>query len=90
MIVVVTAGAEADLEQIVTYVAEQSPKSALKLVRDLREMRVIGGCPARLHVSATLRAFGHPQAALRTISDFLPRRSGYDRSDPYPSRRPRL
>ena len=37
MIVVITAEAEADLEQIATYVAEQSPKSALDLVRQLRE-----------------------------------------------------
>jgi plasmid stabilization system protein ParE len=37
MIVTLTAEAEADLEQIASYVAEQSPKSALKLVRELRE-----------------------------------------------------
>ena len=37
MIVTVTAEAEADLEQIATYVAEQSPRSALELVRELRE-----------------------------------------------------
>ena len=37
MIVVVTAEAEADLEQIAAYVAEQSPRSALTLVRELRE-----------------------------------------------------
>jgi toxin ParE1/3/4 len=37
VIVLVTAEAEADLEQIATYVAEQSPQSALKLVRELRE-----------------------------------------------------
>jgi plasmid stabilization system protein ParE len=36
VIVVITAEAEADLEQIATYVAEQSPGSALKLVRELR------------------------------------------------------
>ncbi|MBR0755806.1 type II toxin-antitoxin system RelE/ParE family toxin [Bradyrhizobium jicamae] len=36
MIVVLTAEAEADIEQITTYVAEQSPQSALKLVRELR------------------------------------------------------
>jgi len=37
VIVVVTAEAEADLEQIAEYVAEQSPRSALTLVRELRE-----------------------------------------------------
>lgn len=37
MIVVITAEAEADLEQIATYLAEQSLRSALKLVRELRE-----------------------------------------------------
>jgi plasmid stabilization system protein ParE len=37
MIVVVTAEAEADLEQIAAYVAEQSPRSALTLVRELQE-----------------------------------------------------
>ena len=37
MIVVVTAEAEADLEQIAAYVAEQSRRSALTLVRELRE-----------------------------------------------------
>jgi plasmid stabilization system protein ParE len=35
--VVITAEAEADLEQIATYVAARSPQSALKLVRELRE-----------------------------------------------------
>ncbi|KJC61834.1 plasmid stabilization protein [Bradyrhizobium sp. LTSPM299] len=37
MIVVVTAEAAADIEQIASYVAEQSPKNALNLVRELRE-----------------------------------------------------
>ena len=37
MIVVITFEAEADLEQIAAYVAEQSPRSALKLVRELRQ-----------------------------------------------------
>lgn len=37
MIVTITAEAEADLVQIATYVAEQSPKNALALVRELRE-----------------------------------------------------
>ena len=37
MIVTITAEAEADLEQIANYVAEQSPRSALELVRELRE-----------------------------------------------------
>ena len=37
MIVVIAAEAEADIEEIATYVAEQSPASALKLVRELRE-----------------------------------------------------
>jgi toxin ParE1/3/4 len=37
MIVVVTAEAEADIEQIAAYVAEQSPQSSLTLVRELRE-----------------------------------------------------
>jgi toxin ParE1/3/4 len=37
MIVVVTAEAEAELEEIAAYVAEQSPRSALTLVRELRE-----------------------------------------------------
>jgi len=36
VIVVVTAEAEADLEEIASYVAEQSPQSALKLIRGLR------------------------------------------------------
>ena len=37
MIVVVTAEAEADLENIASYVAEQSPRSALTLIRGLRD-----------------------------------------------------
>lgn len=37
MIVTIAAEPEADLAQIATYVAEQSPRSALKLVRELRE-----------------------------------------------------
>lgn len=37
MIVTITAEAESDLERIATYVAQQSPQSALKLVRELRE-----------------------------------------------------
>jgi toxin ParE1/3/4 len=37
VIVTLTREAEADLEQIATYVAEQSPGSALKLVRELRQ-----------------------------------------------------
>jgi toxin ParE1/3/4 len=37
VIVVVTAEAETDLEQIAAYVAERSPQSALKLVRELRD-----------------------------------------------------
>ena len=37
MIVVITAEAAADVEQIATYVAVQIPKSALNLVRELRE-----------------------------------------------------
>ena len=37
MIVVVTAGAERDLEDIASYVAAQSPRSALMLIRELRE-----------------------------------------------------
>jgi toxin ParE1/3/4 len=37
VIVVITAEAEADLEQIAAYVAEQSPRSALTLVRELRD-----------------------------------------------------
>lgn len=36
MIVVVTTEAEHDLEQIATYVAEQSPQRALNLIRELR------------------------------------------------------
>ena len=37
MIVVITAEAEADLEEVATYVAEQSPQSALNLIRELRQ-----------------------------------------------------
>ncbi|MBH5373186.1 type II toxin-antitoxin system RelE/ParE family toxin [Bradyrhizobium glycinis] len=37
MIVVLTAAAEADLEDIASYVAAQSPQSALTLIRGLRE-----------------------------------------------------
>jgi toxin ParE1/3/4 len=37
VIVVVTAEAETDLEQIAAYVAERNPQSALKLVRELRD-----------------------------------------------------
>ncbi|PJG50256.1 plasmid stabilization protein [Bradyrhizobium forestalis] len=37
MIVVITAEAEADLEDIASYVAAQSPRSALTLIRGLRE-----------------------------------------------------
>jgi plasmid stabilization system protein ParE len=44
VIVTLTAEAKADLEQIATYVAEQSPGSALKLVRELRQR-----CESLLH-----------------------------------------
>lgn len=44
MIVVLAAEAEADPEQIAAYVAEQSPRSALNLVRELRER-----CQSLLH-----------------------------------------
>lgn len=37
MIVRIAAEAEAGLERIATYVAEQSPGSALRLVRELRQ-----------------------------------------------------
>ncbi|CCD99005.1 type II toxin-antitoxin system RelE/ParE family toxin [Bradyrhizobium sp. STM 3809] len=37
MTVILTAEAEADLEQIVEYVEAQSPASALKLLRQLRD-----------------------------------------------------
>ena len=37
MIVVVTAEAETDLEQIAAYIAEQSAEIALNFVRELRE-----------------------------------------------------
>jgi toxin ParE1/3/4 len=37
VIVVITAEAEADLEQIATYIAEQSTEIALNFVRELRE-----------------------------------------------------
>ena len=37
MIVVVTAEAESDLEQIATYIAEQSIEIALNVVQELRE-----------------------------------------------------
>jgi toxin ParE1/3/4 len=37
VIVTITAEAESDLRQIATYVVDQSPQSALKLVRELRE-----------------------------------------------------
>ena len=41
MIVTITAEAEADLEQIATYVAEQSARSALELVRELRRFALV-------------------------------------------------
>src|SRR6185437_6647168 len=37
VIVVITSEAEADLEEIAAYVAEQSLRSALKLMRELRQ-----------------------------------------------------
>jgi toxin ParE1/3/4 len=37
VIVVITAEAETDLEQIAAYVAERSPQGALKLIRELRD-----------------------------------------------------
>jgi toxin ParE1/3/4 len=37
VIVVLTAEAETDLEQIAAYIAEQSAAIALKFVRELRE-----------------------------------------------------
>ena len=37
MIVVISAEAEADLEQIAAYAAEQSPQNALNLIRELRQ-----------------------------------------------------
>ena len=37
MIVVITAEAEADLDQIAAYVAERSPQGALSLIHELRD-----------------------------------------------------
>jgi toxin ParE1/3/4 len=37
VIVVITSEAETDLEQIATCIAEQSPKAALTLIRELRQ-----------------------------------------------------
>lgn len=37
MNVIVSAEAEADLEQIASYVAERSPQAALALIRELRD-----------------------------------------------------
>jgi plasmid stabilization system protein ParE len=37
VIVTITAEAETDLEEIARYVADQSPASALKLIRELRQ-----------------------------------------------------
>jgi len=37
VIVVITAEAEADLDQIAAYVAERSPQGALKLIHELRD-----------------------------------------------------
>jgi toxin ParE1/3/4 len=37
VIVVITAEAEDDLEQIASYIAEQSPQTALNLIRQLRQ-----------------------------------------------------
>ena len=37
MIVVITAEAETDIEQIAAYVAERSPQGAIKLIHELRD-----------------------------------------------------
>lgn len=37
MIVVITEEAEADLDQIASYVAERNPQGALKLIHELRD-----------------------------------------------------
>jgi len=90
VIVSITAEAEADLEQIAMHIGEQSPRSALKLVRALAAR-----CESLLDVhvatvGATLRAFGHSETSLRRFLIFLPRRCRCDFGYPYSSRRPRL
>jgi plasmid stabilization system protein ParE len=66
MILVITAEAEADLEQIAAYVAEQSARSALTLIRELRERcdslldapRGYPLVPRYEHLGIRRRAFG--------------------------------
>jgi len=77
-VIVVAAEAEADLEHIAAYVAEQSPRSALTLVRELRE-RCQSLQDARVAtLGAALRASRHSTTSLRPVSDFLPRQPGCD------------
>lgn len=67
MIVVITSEAEADLEHIAAYIAEQSPRSALKLVRELRQRcesladapRGYPLVPRYEHSGIRRRPFGH-------------------------------
>jgi plasmid stabilization system protein ParE len=78
VMLVVAAEAEADLEHIAAYVAEQSPRSALTLVRELRE-RCQSLQDARVAtLGAALRASRHSTTSLRPVSDFLPRQPGCD------------
>ncbi|HXQ08962.1 MAG TPA: type II toxin-antitoxin system RelE/ParE family toxin [Bradyrhizobium sp.] len=67
MIVVLTAEAEADLDQITTYIAEQSIEIALNFVQELREKcesladtpRGYPLVPRHEHLGIRRRAFGN-------------------------------
>lgn len=79
MIVVVTAEAEADLEQIATYIAEQSPAAALSFVRRLREKcesladapRGYPLVPRYEHLGIRRRPFGNYLIFYRVVTDAI-------------------
>jgi plasmid stabilization system protein ParE len=63
VIVVISAEAEADLDQIAAYVAERSPQSALRLIRELRNScESLLDAPRGYPLVPTLRAIRHSQS----------------------------
>jgi plasmid stabilization system protein ParE len=79
VIVTITAEAESDLEEIATYVAQQSPQSALKLVRELKEKceslpdapRAYPLVPRYEHLGIRRRPFGQFLIFYRIGSDAI-------------------
>lgn len=79
MIVNVTAEAESDLEQIASYIAEQSVEAALKFVQELREKcelladapRGYPLVPRYEHLGIRRRPFGNYLIFYRVGSDVI-------------------